>query len=104
MNKLSKIGPAVVTTVRSLIAESPIVRDVFDIIFASRGEITHRLGCVAAQDFREAASFIEIALKPLMPCCPAALNPCGKEGNLSTRCSGKAWRVDEPLDNTPTKV
>src|SRR5438094_4832909 len=49
---------------RSLIIESPVVRNVFDVVFAAGRKFAHRLGCVAAKNFWKAACLVEILLEP----------------------------------------
>src|SRR6266498_602588 len=58
-----QLRPAVITAVRALIIQTPIVRKVSDVVLAAGGKLAHRLRRVTAENFRN-ADLIEVRLEP----------------------------------------
>src|SRR6266496_872377 len=59
-----QVRPAVITAVRALIIQAPIVRKVSDVVLAAGGKLAHRLRRVTGENFRNTTDLIEVRLEP----------------------------------------
>jgi hypothetical protein len=82
-----KLRAAVMAAVRTLVVQSPVVRKVFDLVFAARREISKGRWRVAPENFRNTARFFEVSFKPFKDAGDFNLLLLGKNLFRSPRAS-----------------